>query len=122
MYPEGVDDCEYGKEASEVPVVNRRLHSLRYSERSSSVSSMQSDGRPKGNPPLLNEIISILEDINYPVNQQLLNKAEAIKVNTILYLWCLEAFKLGGEREKKSPRIASNYYIGDVFFSLAKIP
>lgn len=78
------EDWEYGKEAKETsePVyVNRRLQSLRYSERSSSMSSMQSDGRPRSNPPLLNEIISILEDMNYPVNQQLLNKAETIKVS-----------------------------------------
>lgn len=74
------EDCEYGKEASESQYVNRRLQSLRYSERSSSMSSVQSDGRPRTNPPLLNEIISMLEDMNYPVNQQLLQKAESIKV------------------------------------------
>lgn len=78
------EECEYGKEAketSEPMYVNRRLQSLRYSERSSSMSSMQSDGRPRNNPPLLNEIVSILEDMNYPVNQQLLNKAETMKVS-----------------------------------------
>ncbi|XP_049877451.1 zinc finger FYVE domain-containing protein 26 homolog [Pectinophora gossypiella] len=76
-----VEDCEYGREAkeSEPQFVNRRLQSLRYSERSSSMSSMQSEGRPRANPPLLNEIVSMLEDMNYPVNQQLLNKAENIK-------------------------------------------
>ncbi|KAM3962427.1 zinc finger FYVE-type containing 26 spastizin [Aphomia sociella] len=73
------EDCEYGKEAQESPFVNKRLHSLRVSERSSSVSSVQSDGRPRANPPLLNEIISLIEDMNYPVNQQLLQKADAIK-------------------------------------------
>lgn len=73
------DDCEYGREASEPQYVNRRLQNRRYTERTSSVSSAQSDGRPRTNPPLLNEIISMLEDMNYPVNQQLLNKAETIK-------------------------------------------
>ncbi|XP_028160138.1 zinc finger FYVE domain-containing protein 26 [Ostrinia furnacalis] len=75
---EVTEDCEYGREASE-SFPNRRLHSLRYSERSASVSSAQSDGRPRANPPLLNEIVSMLEDMNYPVNQQLLSKAETIK-------------------------------------------
>lgn len=75
------DDCEYGREASEPQYVNRRLQNRRYTERTSSVSSAQSDGRPRTNPPLLNEIISMLEDMNYPVNQQLLNKAETIKVS-----------------------------------------
>ncbi|CAG9789219.1 unnamed protein product [Diatraea saccharalis] len=74
------DDCEFGKEASESHFMNRRVQSLRYSERSSSsVSSVQSDGRPRTNPPLLNEIVNMLENMNYPVNQQLLNKAETIK-------------------------------------------
>ncbi|XP_060805069.1 zinc finger FYVE domain-containing protein 26 homolog isoform X2 [Amyelois transitella] len=72
------EDCEYGKEAAEA--LNRRVNSLRYSERSdrSSMSSV-SDSRPRTNPPLLNEIISLIEDMNYPVNQQLLQKAETIK-------------------------------------------
>lgn len=76
---EVTEDCEIGKEASESQFINRRLHSMRYSERTSSMSSVQSDGRPRSNPPLLNEIICMLEDMNYPVNQQLLNKAETIK-------------------------------------------
>lgn len=59
---------------------------MRYSERTSSMSSVQSDGRPRSNPPLLNEIISMLEDMNYPVNQQLLNKAETIKVRVTMDL------------------------------------
>lgn len=83
VYMEAGEDCEYGKEAketSEPMYVNRRLQGLRYSERSISMSSMQSDGRPRTNPPLLNEIVSILEDMNYPVNQQLLNKAETMTV------------------------------------------
>ncbi|KAG6461690.1 hypothetical protein O3G_MSEX012782 [Manduca sexta] len=71
------EDCEYGREASESHFVNRRMQGMRYSE--SSVSSVQSDGRPRSNPPLLNEIVSILEDMNYPVNQQLLHKAETLK-------------------------------------------
>lgn len=83
---EVTEDCEIGKEASESQFINRRLHSMRYSERTSSMSSVQSDGRPRSNPPLLNEIICMLEDMNYPVNQQLLNKAETIKVCRILYL------------------------------------
>lgn len=63
---------------------------MRYSERTSSMSSVQSDGRPRSNPPLLNEIISMLEDMNYPVNQQLLNKAETIKVSfSLLYKYKL---------------------------------
>ncbi|KAL4709385.1 hypothetical protein ACJJTC_013674, partial [Scirpophaga incertulas] len=74
-----VEDCEYGREAAEVHFTNRRLQSLRTSERTSSISSVQSDGRPRSNPPLLNEIISMLENMNYPVNQQLLHKAETIK-------------------------------------------
>ncbi|XP_075982566.1 zinc finger FYVE-type containing 26 spastizin [Anticarsia gemmatalis] len=76
---EVTEDCEYGREASESQIFNRRLQSMRYSERTSSMSSVQSDGRPRSNPPLLNEIVSMLEDMNYPVNQQLLNKAESIK-------------------------------------------
>ncbi|XP_053613986.1 zinc finger FYVE domain-containing protein 26 [Plodia interpunctella] len=74
------EDCEYGKEASEF--VNKKIRRLRYSEkseRSSSMSSVQSDGRPRTNPPLLNEIITLIEDMNYPVNHQLLQKAETIK-------------------------------------------
>ncbi|KAJ2953249.1 hypothetical protein O0L34_g829 [Tuta absoluta] len=77
-----VDDCEYGREAREVSeqqLVNKRLQGLRYSERTSSISSTASDGRPRSNPPLLNEIVSILEDMNYTVNQQLLTKAENMK-------------------------------------------
>ncbi|XP_059053416.1 zinc finger FYVE domain-containing protein 26 homolog [Achroia grisella] len=74
-----MEDCEYGKEAQETQFVNRRLHSLRTSQRSSSMSSVQSDGRSRTNSPLLNEIISLIEDMNYPVNQQLLQKADAIK-------------------------------------------
>ncbi|KAJ0173711.1 hypothetical protein K1T71_010860 [Dendrolimus kikuchii] len=74
-----VEECEYGKEASECQFVNRRLQSMRCSERTSSMSSVQSDGRPRNNPPLLNEIISMIENMNYPVNQQLLSKAETIK-------------------------------------------
>ncbi|RVE55328.1 hypothetical protein evm_000226 [Chilo suppressalis] len=74
------EDCEYGKEASESHFMSRRVQSLRYSERSSSsMSSVQSDGRPRTNPPLLNEIVNMLENMNYPVNQQLLTKAETIK-------------------------------------------
>lgn len=79
-YYDGNEECEYGKEASEMsPYVYKRVHTLRHSDRSSSVSSLQSDGRPRSNPPLLNEIINILEELNYPVNPQLLSKAESIK-------------------------------------------
>lgn len=84
---EVTEDCEFGKEASESQFVNRRLNNMRYSERTSSMSSVQSDGRPRSNPPLLNEIISMLEDMNYPVNQQLLNKAETIKVSVKMVLY-----------------------------------
>ncbi|XP_045776573.1 zinc finger FYVE domain-containing protein 26 homolog [Maniola jurtina] len=73
------DEVEYGKEASEFNFVNRRLNHMRSSERSISTSSVTSEGRGRSNPPLLNEIISMLEDMNYPVNQQLLDKAETIK-------------------------------------------
>lgn len=72
------EELEYGKEASESHFLNRKSH-LR-SERSISVSSNQSESRSRSNP-LLNEIISMLEDMNYPVNQQLLDKAENIKVS-----------------------------------------
>lgn len=65
---------EYGKEASETPILRRS----RGPERSASSTSQES--RTRANPPLLNEIISMLEDMNYPVNQQLLSKAETIKV------------------------------------------
>ncbi|XP_063539448.1 zinc finger FYVE domain-containing protein 26 homolog [Cydia strobilella] len=78
VYLEVAEDCEYGREASE-QFLNRRLQGLRQSERTSSVSSTQSEGRPRANPPLLNEIISMLEDMNYPVNQHILNKAETMK-------------------------------------------
>lgn len=54
---------------------------MRSSERSISTSSVTSEGRGRSNPPLLNEIISMLEEMNYPVNQQLLDKAETIKVS-----------------------------------------
>lgn len=54
---------------------------MRSSERSISTSSVTSEGRGRTNPPLLNEIISMLEEMNYPVNQQLLDKAETIKVS-----------------------------------------
>lgn len=78
------EDFEYGKEASETQFVNKRVNTMRMLDRTGSMSSIQSDGRSEGrsrtNPPLLNEIINILEDMNYPVNQQLLNKAETIKV------------------------------------------
>nr|XP_026489638.1 zinc finger FYVE domain-containing protein 26 homolog isoform X2 [Vanessa tameamea] len=70
------EELEYGKEASESHFVNRKLQ-LR-SERSISVSSIQSENRSRSNP-LLNEIISMLEEMNYPVNQLLLDKAETIK-------------------------------------------
>ncbi|XP_046971190.1 zinc finger FYVE domain-containing protein 26 homolog isoform X2 [Vanessa cardui] len=70
------EELEYGKEASESHFVNRKLQ-LR-SERSISVSSIQSESRSRSNP-LLNEIISMLEEMNYPVNQLLLDKAETIK-------------------------------------------
>lgn len=83
-----VEECEYGKEASECQFINKRLQSMRCSERSNSMSSVQSDGRPRNNPPLLNEIISMIEDMNYPVNQQLLNKAETIKVRDFYYVYC----------------------------------
>ncbi|XP_041969101.1 zinc finger FYVE domain-containing protein 26 homolog [Aricia agestis] len=73
------EEVEYGREAAEVQFVHRRLQSIR-GERSTSTSSNQSDGRSRSNPPLLNEIISMLEDLNYPVNQQLLDKAESIKI------------------------------------------
>ncbi|XP_052756683.1 zinc finger FYVE domain-containing protein 26 homolog isoform X2 [Galleria mellonella] len=73
------EDCEYGKEAQESQLVNKRLHSLRSSQRSSSTSSVLSDGRSRTNSPLLNEIIGLIENMNYPVNQQLLQKADAIK-------------------------------------------
>ncbi|XP_048486112.1 zinc finger FYVE domain-containing protein 26 homolog [Plutella xylostella] len=78
---EVTEECEYGREASEVtsPFVNRRLHSLRYSERSTSGSSQQSDGRQRASPPLLSEIVALLEDMNYPVNQHLLARADTIK-------------------------------------------
>ncbi|CAH2247489.1 jg27964 [Pararge aegeria aegeria] len=74
-----VDELEYGKEASEFNFVNRRLNNMRSSERSISTSSATSEGRGRTNVPLLNEIICMLEDMNYPVNQQLLDKAETIK-------------------------------------------
>ena len=80
------DDLEYGKEASETHFTSKRLYSLRSSDRTSSVSSVQSDGRPRSNP-LLNEIISMLEDMNYPVNQQILDKAENISVRILFYLY-----------------------------------
>ncbi|XP_045537728.1 zinc finger FYVE domain-containing protein 26 homolog isoform X2 [Papilio machaon] len=77
------EDFEYGKEASETQFVNKRVTTMRMLDRTGSMSSIQSEGRSEGrsrtNPPLLNEIINILEDMNYPVNQQLLNKAETIK-------------------------------------------
>lgn len=62
-------------------VIVRRLNHMRSSERSISTSSVTSEGRGRSNPPLLNEIISMLEEMNYPVNQQLLDKAETIKVS-----------------------------------------
>ncbi|CAK1552247.1 unnamed protein product [Leptosia nina] len=73
------EELEYGKEASESHFMNRRASSMRSRDRSISTSSTQSESRGRGNPPLLNEIISMLEDMNYPVNQQLLDKAENIK-------------------------------------------
>lgn len=77
---EVTEELEYGKEASESHFMNKRLHSMRSSDRTSSMSSVQSEGRSRSNP-LLNEIISMLEEMNYPVNQQLLDKAENIKVS-----------------------------------------
>lgn len=77
---EGTEDCEYGKEAAEMSPSTRKGAGVRHPERSSSVSSVQSDCRARSNPPLLYEIINILEELNYPVNQQLLSKAENMKV------------------------------------------
>ncbi|XP_045502943.1 zinc finger FYVE domain-containing protein 26 homolog isoform X1 [Colias croceus] len=79
IYVDMSEELEYGKEASESHFMNRKMNSLRSSERSVSMSSMQSEGRVRTNPPLLNEIINMLEEMNYPVNQQLLDKAETIK-------------------------------------------
>ncbi|GBP79999.1 Zinc finger FYVE domain-containing protein 26 homolog [Eumeta japonica] len=97
VFVESLEECEYGREASEFsPFANRRVRSLRFSDRTSSVSSVQSDGRPRTNPPLLNEIINILQDLNYPVNQQLLNKAESIKTTN-------ESLTLINTNKKKIP-------------------
>ncbi|CAH4031831.1 unnamed protein product [Pieris brassicae] len=79
VYIDMSEELEYGKEAAEVQFTNRKVHSLRTGERCISTSSTQSEGRARTNPPLLNEIINMLEEMNYPVNQQLLDKAENIK-------------------------------------------
>ncbi|CAG4931957.1 unnamed protein product [Parnassius apollo] len=108
------EEFEYGKEASESQLVNKRVHSMKLSERSGSMTSVQSDGRSRLNPPLLNEIISMLEDMNYPVNQQLLHKAETIK-NTNEKLAIMNASK------KKIPVTEPALNIMHILASVKKI-
>ncbi|VVD06035.1 unnamed protein product [Leptidea sinapis] len=75
VFVDGSDELEYGKEASEAHFVRRQN-----SRSSGSVSTTgPAEVRVRNDPPLLNEIIKMLENINYPVNQHLLDKAETIK-------------------------------------------
>ncbi|OWR53816.1 hypothetical protein KGM_204158 [Danaus plexippus plexippus] len=112
VFADVTEELEYGKEASE-NLINRRFQSLRISERSNSMSSTQSEYRCRSNP-LLNEIISMLEDMNYPVNQQLLDKAENIKTTN-------EKLSNMNTRKKKIPLAEPALNIMHTLASVKKI-